>query len=480
MAEEATLEALFNPTSVAVAGAAPGKAGQLFLDSILASGFRGNVYAINPKGAEVSGVRAYTSIGEVPGPVDYLVCCIPAPAVPQLIKDCAAKGVKAISIFTAGFSESGLETGRQLEAEVSRLARATGVRIIGPNCLGVYCPRAALCFATDFPSEPGRVALIGQSGGNTSYLIRAAAHRGVRFSKAISYGNACDVNECDLLEYLAQDSETEVVAAYIEGVRDGRRFYRAIRELSKVKPVLVLKGGYTSVGGEIAASHTGALAGSANVWGSLLEQAGAVQAYSLEEMVDLLVTFALMPHPKGRRAGVFGGGGGASVLATDELARAGFAIPALPLKLREEIAGLFGTTAGMILRNPIDLSMVGYGQGFYNIVKRLLTFDDGDWLDFALVHAGFGQAAWFSASAFEREIELFRDFITRIYGETEKPLALVLQFLITSWDWQKALDVQRGCSEAGMPVYHSMAGAANAIDKFLRYHERRQAATSQG
>jgi acyl-CoA synthetase (NDP forming) len=475
MIKPATLESIFNPTSVAVAGAAPGKAGQLFLDSVLASGFRGNVYAINPKGAEVSGVRAYTSIEDVPGPIDYLVCCIPGIAVPQLIKDCAAKGVKVVSIFTAGFSESGSEAGRQLEMEISRLAQATGVRVLGPNCLGVYCPKAELSFASDFPGEPGRVALIGQSGGNTSYLIRAAAHRGVRFSKAISYGNACNVDESELLEYLLEDTETEVVAAYIEGVKDGPRFYRAIRDMSKVKPVLVLKGGYTEVGGEVAASHTGALAGSGSLWGSLLEQAGAVQVYSLEEMVDVLVTFALMAPPKGRRAGVFGGGGGASVLATDELTGAGFAIPALPPDLRDELAGLFGTTAGMILRNPIDLSMVGYGQGFYNIVKRLLTFGEGDWLDFALIHAGFGQAAWFSASAFEKEIELFRDFITRIYGEVDKPLALVLQFLITSWDWQKALDLQRGCSDAGMPVYHSMVGAARAIDHFLRYHERRRA-----
>ena len=479
MSKKGNLESIFNPTSVAVAGASPGKAGQLFLDSVLASGFKGNVYALNPKGAEVSGLRAYANVKDIPGPVDYVICCIPAPGVPQLIRDCAAKGVKAISIFTAGFSESGTEEGKQLEREISRLAQTTGVRVIGPNCLGLYSPKVGLSFASDFPREVGRVALVGQSGGNTSYLIRASAQRGVHFSKAISYGNACNIDESDLLEYLGQDADTEVVAVYIEGVKDGSRFYRVLRELSKVKPVLVLKGGYTQAGGEIAASHTGSLAGSGEVWDRLLQQAGAIRIYSLEEMVDVLVTFSLLPLPRGRRMGVFGGGGGASVLATDELTTAGFTIPTLPQELKEELAGLFGNTAGMILKNPIDLSMVGYGQGFYDLVKRLLTYGEDEWIDFALVHAGFGQAAWFSASAFETEIDLFRNFITKVYGEVDKPLALVLQFLITNWDWQKALDLQRDCSEAGMPVYHSMAGAAKAIDRFLRYHEKRQAAARE-
>jgi acyl-CoA synthetase (NDP forming) len=322
----------------------------------------------------------------------------------------------------------------------------------------------------------GKVGLIGQSGGNTSYLIRAASQRGVRFSKAVSYGNACDINESHLLEYFAHDPETEIVAAYIEGIKDGERFHRVLSRLSAAKPVLILKGGYTRAGGEIAASHTGSLAGSAEVWDSLIQQSGAISVGNLEEMVDLLVTFALLPMPKGRKVGVFGGGGGASVLATDELTMAGFTVPRLPPELIKELMELFGNTAGMIFKNPIDLSMVGYSQSFYDVVKRLLSYSGGDSFDFGLIHAGFGQAAWFSSSAFEIEINQFRDFVTRIHRETDKPLALVLQFLITNWDWQKALDLQRGCSEAGMPVYHSMASAAKAIDRFLRYHEAKQRA----
>jgi len=466
------LGSIFNPTSVAVAGASPGKAGQLFLDSVLASGFEGNVYALNPKGAEVSGLSAYANVKDIPGSVDYLICCIPAPGVPQLIRDCAAKGVKVVSIFTAGFSESGTEEGKQLEGEISRLAQTTGVRVIGPNCLGVYSPKVRLSFTSDFPKERGRLALICQSGGNTVYLVRAAAHRGVRFSKVISYGNACDIDESELLEYFTQDTETGIVAVYIEGVKDGRRFYQALRELSRVKPVVVLKGGYTEAGVGIAASHTGALAGSDQVWDELLQQVGAIRVYSLEEMVDVLVTFSLLPIPQGRRVGIFGGGGGASVLATDDWAKHGFVLPLLPQVIREEIRSLVTTEAGLILSNPVDLSSFAYSEGFYNLVRRLLAYEG--FIDLSVIHIGFGQAAWFSASNFEAQIDLFRDAVMKINREIDKPLALVMQYLITGWDWQKAIeDLQQGCTEIGLPVYYSMASAAQAIDRLLSYHENR-------
>src|SRR4030042_1199388 len=199
------------------------------MDSIRSSGFKGSIYAINSKGTEVSGLLAYTNIKDIPGPVDYTICCIPAPYVPQLVRDCAAKGVRTISIYTSGFSETGTEEGRELEREIVRIAQASRIRIVGPNCLGVYSPKVGLSFASDFSRRVGKVALIGQSGGNTSYLIRAASQRGVRFSKAVSYGNACDINESHLLEYFAHDTETEIVAAYIEGIKDGERFHRVLQ-----------------------------------------------------------------------------------------------------------------------------------------------------------------------------------------------------------------------------------------------------------
>ena len=474
-----TLDSIFNPTSVAIAGVAPGNAGQAFLDSLLHSGFKGKVYLLNPKGGEISGLKVYANIKDVPEPVDYVISCIPASLLPQLIKDCAAKGVKVISPYTAGFSESGTSEGKQLEIEVCRLAQAGGIRILGPNCLGVYSPKVGLSFTSDFPKESGRVALICQSGGNAIYLVRAAALRGVRFSKAVSYGNACDIDESELLEYFIQDSETGIVAAYIEGVKDGQRFYRVLKRLSKAKPVIVLKAGYTQAGAGAAASHTGALAGSDEVWGSLLQQAGAIRVYTLEELVDMMVTFSFLPLPKGRRVAIFGGGGGASVLATDECTTAGFIVSSLPQQIREEIDKevriFLKSDAGMILHNPVDLTPLASDEGLYQVIRRLSTYEG---VDLMIAHNVISASGWpYPDSPFGIWPDLFADAAIKTYGETSKPMAVVIHHIASNWDLQRALGLQQKYWEGGLPVYHSITSAAKAVDRFLRYHEKRPMAT---
>lgn len=473
-----SLDVVFNPKSVAVTGASPGKQGQLFLSSYITSGYKGNLYAINSRGEQVCGLKAYTSIKELPESVDLVVCCIPAPAVPQFIRDSGAKGVKVVAVFTAGFSETGTREGQRLELEVAHAARETGVRIIGPNCLGVYTPKLGLSYTIDFPKQSGSVAYMCQSGGNSVYATRAAGHRGVRFSKVISYGNACDINECEILEYFAQDDETEIVAVYIEGVRNGPRFYRALSEVARTKPVVVLKGGFTQAGATAAASHTGSLAGSEMAWDALLQQAGAICVYSLEELVDVLVTLYLLPTPEGRRVVIIGGGGGTTVLATDHWVRNGFALPTLPPVLKKEFRRSVPNDVGLILHNPIDLSIFACSPPFYTITKRLLTQEG--FADMSIIHCGFGQTVWVSTPMVEGQIDFFKDTIIKLKGDTNRPLALVMQYLITGWDWQKGVeDLQQGCAAAGIPVYYSADSAAKAIDRVLRYCERRRAGGRQ-
>ncbi len=470
-----SLDAAFNPRSVAIAGASPGKQGMLFLGSYMASGYKGHLYPINSKGQEAAGLKGYASIRGVPEPVDLVVCCIPAPAVPALIRDCGAKGVKVVSVFTAGFSEGETDEGRRLEKEVARAARETGVRVIGPNCLGVYSPKVGICYATDFPTEAGSVACIIQSGGNSVYITRAAGHRGVRFSKVVSYGNACDVNESDLLEYLARDDETKIVAVYIEGVRDGPRFYRAVSELTKTKPVVLLKGGDTQAGAKAAASHTGSLAGSDKVWDELLQQAGVIRVHSLEEMADVLVTLYLLPVPQGRRVGIFGGGSQASLLSTDDWGRRGFYLPPLPELLKKELRQSVPKDTSLVPQNPVDLSNLVFSKRFYRLARRLLTYKG--FADLSIMHIGFGQDAWSSTPVSDAEIGLFKDAVIKLKSETKRPLALVMQYLITGWDWQEGVkDLQQECDRAGVPVYFSMASAARAIDHVMRYYEKRQTA----
>jgi len=466
------MDRIFNPASVAVVGASPGKSGQEFLEGLIGYGFEGRIYPINSRGEEVCGQPAYSDIKDVPGPIDYVVCCAPAPAVPGLIRDCAAKGVRAIGLFTAGFSESGSEEGSRLEAEIAHLARSVGVRLIGPNCLGIYNPKLRLTFGYPHPQGVGRVAFMCQSGGNTSYIIRAVGQRGVRFSKAISFGNACDINDGELMEYFAQDPETDVIAAYIEGVRDGPRFRRAVMRAAAAKPVIVHKGGYTPAGAGAAASHTGSLAGSDRVWDELLEAAGAIRVHSLEDLVDMIVTFSLLRPPQGRRVALFGGGGGATVVATDDWDRSGFTLPPIPHAVRKDISGMVTSEAGLILTNPLDLSSFAYSDDFYGLVRRLCQ--DTAFADLSVIHIGFAQMAWFSETNYSLVVDGLREAAMRMYPEMDRPLALAVQYLVTTWDWQKALqDLQEPCSEVGIPVYYSMASAARAIDRFMRYREWR-------
>ena len=181
-----SLDIAFSPASVAIAGVGPTTAGGNYLKSLLDSGFKGKIYPLNPRDGEILGMPIYPNIKDVPDPVDYVISCIPADLVPQLVEDCTENRAKVLSLFTAGFSETGTERGRLLEAEICRLAQAGGLRLIGPNCMGVYSPRVGLSFVSDFPRERGRVAFVCQSGGNTIYFVRLAAQRGVRFSKVIS------------------------------------------------------------------------------------------------------------------------------------------------------------------------------------------------------------------------------------------------------------------------------------------------------
>jgi len=469
-----TLDSIFNSTSVAIAGAAAGRIGQAFLNCLLDSGFEGKVYPLNPKGGELCGLKVYASINDVPGPVDFVIACIPAPLTPQLIRDCAAKGVKAVSFFTAGFSETGSQEGRELEDRMLRAARAGGIRILGPNCVGVYSPKVGLSFASDFPKEAGRVAFICQSGGNAIYLVRSAAYRGVRFSKAVSYGNACDINESELLEYLVDDDETELVAAYIEGVKDGQRFYQALKKLSAVKPVVILKAGRSEAGVRAAASHTGALAGSDKMWDGMLQQVGVIRVHDLEELVDVLVAFSYLSPPEGRRVAVCGGGGGYSVLTTDEYAAAGFTLPPLPAQMQQELSHqvkkLVNSDAGFMLNNPVDVTNLATTEAHHAVLKALATYEG---IDLLVGQFSVNNAGWpYADSNFSTWPEFFIEALIKARSETNKPVAMIIHGVLSNWDMQKALKLQQQCCEAGLPVFHSPARAARAIDRFLRYHER--------
>ena len=272
------LEEIFNPKSVAVVGASSSmKFGSFFLNSLKGFGFEGDLYPVNPKESEIMGLKSYPSVKEIPGDVDLVGISVPAKYVPGVMMDCKEKGVKAVEIFSSGFSELN-EDGIALDEELVSIARDGSFRIIGPNCFGIYCPSSKLTLLPgyDFSKESGPVAFIGQSGGYSADLCVRAKGWGINFSKVISYGNASDLNETDFMEYFLNDPETKIITAYIEGIKD-KRFVEVLRDVTKEKPVIIWKGGLTKSGARAVSSHTGSLGGQENLWKAVFRQTGAIQ-----------------------------------------------------------------------------------------------------------------------------------------------------------------------------------------------------------
>jgi acyl-CoA synthetase (NDP forming) len=272
------------------------------------------------------------------------------------MQDCVEKGVKGIHLFTARFSETGRQDAAELERNILRIAKEGGLRIIGPNCMGVYFPEMGISFQPHFPKESGSIALASQSGQAAGEIINKTTQRGALFNKAISYGNAIDFNECDFLEYFAGDPEIKVIMMYIEGPKNGSRFFNLLREVTMKKPVVIIKGGRGRSGTRAVSSHTASLAGSTEMWNTMISQSGAVSVSNIDELVDVAISFYFLPPIVGRRVGVAAGAGGATVLAADQCEEAGLDVIPLPQEIREELKSQ-GIQIWDWISNPADFSI---------------------------------------------------------------------------------------------------------------------------
>lgn len=467
-----SLEFLFHPNSIALVGITTAETWhwtRTFLEGLTEIEFERPLYLINPKGGEINGHKVYNSLKDVPGNIDYVIGLVNAQVAPKLVEECADKGVRAIHFCTAGFRETGEEQGTKLESELVEVARKKGIRIIGPNCMGIYCPQSRLSFSPTFPKESGPVGVISQSGGNSIYLVRQAALRGVHFSKVISYGNACDINENDLLEYLVNDIDTKIIALYIEGIKDGKRFRRTLQEAIKEKTVILLKAGITEGGARAVSGHTAALAGSRATWDALCKQLGIISVSSIEEMVDVLVTLLFLPLPRGRNTLLCGAGGGASVLITDEFENRGLKVPPLPPEVVAQIRE-FTPIAGNILRNPIDYSQAV--SDLEGVSKTLDIISRWEGADFLVTFVRTGQTPRIS----ENHLNVLVNRFSIKQGILPKPVAMVLEPSILPKEADSTLAAICYCISLGLPVYYSFAAAANAINLVLNHTEKQSRA----
>ena len=473
MPKDSSLGRLFSPSKVAIAGASlnPVSGGYQFTRFLIDHGFQGKLYPVNPTLSEIFGLKVYPKITEIPeSSVDYVISCIPAESVFSLLEDCGKKNVKLVHLFTARLKETGRKEETKLENEILEKARRLGIRILGPNCMGIYYPKSGLSFNYELPTESGPVGGFFQSGGGAGEFVRYAALRGVRFSKVVSYGNASDIDGAELLNYFASDNETKVIASYIEGVKDGRRFAEALALAAKKKPVIILKGGRGKAGARLALSHTASLAGSINVWKAALKQYGAIMVSSFQELIDQVVACTFLPPITGNRVIIAGGGGGKSMVSADVWEEEGFELPELSAgfrnKLKAEAPGLWDW-----IRNPVDYSLFqGTLMADVNLSEWL---SDGEVYD--LFVANLTQDDPLPNDIWEKA--LAPNFLPSVLAikKSGKPSICVIEMgeigleEMKSWKWRAIAETRRQVIDQGLAVFPSTQSAAQAIRRFVDY-----------
>ena len=308
-AQKDAFDRIFYPRSIAVIGVS--SRGNVFgsgiLNALEAIGYEGSIYAVNPKGGEFKGRKLYRSVHEIPEPIDFAVIAVPAEHVPKALEECRLKGAAGAEILSSGFSEMGTPEGSRLEKEIKDIC-SLGIRVVGPNCFGIYCPGSGLTLlpGPDLSRESGPVGFVSQSGGMSIDFAHIGKWMGIGFSKVVSFGNGADLRETELLAYLGDDPETKVIAMYIEGVEDGASFFSVLRDVAAKKPVIINKGGLSEAGGRAVASHTASMGGSHKIWQAVLNQSGAIQVGDLWEMAEVCLAFSLLPegvraYHRGRR-----------------------------------------------------------------------------------------------------------------------------------------------------------------------------------
>ena len=460
------LDAALSPNVVAVVGAR--KADDYsWLRNM--SDFKGKLYSVQVApddiaGIEEMGISNYTSLLDIPEAVDYVVVAVPRRFAPNILKDAITKGVKTVHMYTSGFAESG-EEGVQLQQEIHKMAEEAGVLIIGPNCMGVFNPTVGMRFGAGQQVEQiGPVAIISQSGAHASSMTQGIQSSGMGVQATISFGNAILLDSPDLLEYFAQHPSVSVICAYIEGPKNGKRFFEALREAGKKKPVVVWKGGQTEAGQRTAASHTASLAGSTEVWYAMVRQAGAIRADYLEEVIDVAKALTFLTPTTGDRMGIIGGSGGQSVSMSDDFSRAGLRVPRLSDPTLEAI-GSFFQLIGASYFNPVDIG--GINRDNLESIIDLLSNDPN--VDILGLLRGVA-ARRRSQEEINTELEMYQ----KARDRAGKPM-LAMFWTPTPYPDSTAMgELDQALQSFGIPTFPTPNRAARALKKTIDYYRFRQ------
>jgi len=448
------LKPLFNPKSVVVIGASreKGTVGwSIFNDFVSSKKFKGKVYPVNPNAKEILQRKAFPSIKDVKGDVDLAVIAVPAKIVPHVMHDCVDKGVKTAVIVSSGFSEIGHKA---LEAEIEHIARESHMRVVGPNCLGVFDGHSGVD-TLFLPEEklqrprPGNIALITQSGAVGSVILDWISSEGYGISKFISYGNGADLTETDFIEYLMEDDQTDVICMYLEGSKNGRRMYHMLKDAVKEKPVLIIKAGSSKEGTHAVSSHTGSLAGSDEIYQAAFKQAGVLRTHDMETMFDYAQALSHQPLSKGDNILVITNGGGFGVLATDEIISRGMHMAQLSEGTKKTIKRYLPTYAG--IHNPLDL--IGDADSRrYEKVFRAISSDKN-------VDAVMAITLFQTVSLDPKIVPILRDF--NRYCKKPK--------VVCAAGGKYSQHMMEQIEDTGIPVYNTPAKAADGLYALTNY-----------
>ena len=471
----ANLDEVFFPANVAVIGASPT---EFYTLALLQSKMRDHLYLVNPNYKELHGRKCYASILDIEGPVDYVIFDLPTRMVTKVARECVQKGVKVIHSFSSGFSETGLQEGIDLEKELVSIIKGK-VRMVGPNCMGIYCPKSGLSFNPVATNIEGNIGVIAQSGTFAQLFVHMGRTRNVKISKLVSYGNAIDLNCPDFLEYLADDPDTRVIAVYIEGIKDGRRLMSALEYAAARKPVIALKGGVTDQGGRVASSHTGSLAGSGLTWSTMFRQVGVVQVDDIEHLLDAAIALSQSAPPSGKGVSIITYSGGFGVVQSDMCIKAGLDVPKFsPQAIRE--LRRFVPVTGTMVGNPLDAWQVYYNirenePGLDDVFRIISGEKDIHSIILQLDIIKFMLPRW--GAEFEKNFNIVVDRMMKglAFARDKGKMAVVSNFLDPYTENEKErhynFQFKRRCEAEGFPVYGLLAAAVQTVAMAYRYNE---------
>lgn len=441
------LNYFFNPKTVAIIGASRDqkKIGHVIYRNLVEGNFKGRIYPVNPKTEKLLGRKCYSSIMQIKDSVDLAVISIPAEFVPRALETCGRKGVKCAIIISGGFREIGKA---KLEGRIEEIGKKYKIRIVGPNCLGVFDPKSGMdtVFLPRYKlgrPKTGNIAFITQSGAVGSVVIDWMARKGYRISKFISYGNAVDVDEADLMEYLVMDRKTKVICAYFEGVKEGRKFFEITKKIAGKKPIIILKGGVTAAGTKAVSSHTGSLAGASEIYTAAFKQAGVIQANDMEELFDFARTLSSQPKPKRDRVQIITDGGGFGVLLADHVINNGMKLAKMSNETTENLRKKMPLY--VILKNPIDLTGDADVERYQNALNAAIKDPNVDII---------GLIVLLQVPRLGGEIV---DTIINAFKSSEKPIFVVS----AGGDYTEVL--KKTMEDVGIPTFSYPQSAARAM-----------------